>query len=418
MEPGPAASRRPGGPLGYLLDGGLWGLWLGLSPLILFLEAPPRLPVWLYGTVDTRLETSESQLTTLALVVLGIVPAAATLLHSRARPAQALPIFALAMLILSIITLSLLGTDSAGDVAMPLLGLFVFGLAIVLASADVREDGFIRNMLVGYAVMHAVAALAAIIDGNFLYGRLMGRLGPNFWGSVCAYGLLAATVARQRWLFILLLAIDLVTLLLAQNRTAMFAAIAGGGLLILLAYRRAGLVGRLWMWLTGAATGIVLLFAMPLLLHKVFMIDDPRRGLDSGGTGRAEAWQQALDVFERNPLLGVGYRHHEHYITAASSAHQAYLATAADMGVIGLLAYLLFLAAGIGAGLYKAVVLRSQVHAALTAIIVGYAVQGFAEQRAINFANSISLMVLMAVALVTKVGVGPSLQPFRVLGRA
>lgn len=417
MPSGPALSR-PGGAIGWLCNGGLWGLWLGMSPLILFLGAPPRIPVWQYGTVDTRLETSTSQMTTMILIILGILPAIATMAWSRMRVAQALPMFALSTLILGMITLSLLGTDQMSDLAKPLLGVFVLTLAVVLASAEVRDETFIRNLLIAYAVMHALAALIALIDANFIYGRFMGRVGPNFWGSVCAYGLLAATVARRRWLFILLMAIDLTVLLLAQNRTSMAAALIGGLLLIALAYHRSSLFGRLWIWLAGTATGIVLLFALPTLLSKVFMVDDPRRGLESGGTGRAQAWREAIDVFQQNPLLGVGYRHHEDYITAASSAHQAYLATAADMGVFGLLIYLLFLAVGIGAGLYKAVVYRSQVHAVLVAIIVGYAVQGLAEQRAINFANSVSLMVIMAVALASKVNIGPAASQFRVVARA
>ncbi len=417
LGPGPAI-RRPGGAAGWLFNGGLWGLWLGISPLILFFGTPPRLPVWQYGSVDTRFETPVQQLTTLLLIAMGIIPALATMIWSRLRLAQALPMFALSMLILGMITISLLGTDEMGDLAKPLLGIFVLTLAVVLASAEVRDEAFIRNLLIAYAVMHAFAALIALIDGNFLYGRFMGRVGPNFWGSVCAYGLLAASVTRHRWLFLVLLAIDVTVLLLGQNRTAMAAALVGGLFLIILAYHRSSLFGRLWMWLGGIAASVVLLFTMPILLTRVFMVDDPRRGLESGGTGRAQAWREAIDLFQQNPLLGVGYRHHEEYITAASSAHQAYLATAADMGVFGLLTYLIFLGVGIGAGLYKAVVYRSQAHAALVAIMIGYAVQGLGEQRAINFANSISLMVIMAVALASKVDIGPSTAHFRRVARA
>ena len=415
--PPPPETKGPGGVLGYLVEGGLWGIWLGISPFILFLQAPPRIPIWLYGSVDTRLETEGSKLTTLLLIVAGLLPAIVSLLGSRIRPAQALPIATLAMLVLSVITVSLLGTSALGDVAKPLLGLFVFMLAIILVSCEVRSEIFIRNLLIGYAAMHGFAALVALIDGNFLWGRFMGRLGPNFWGSVCAYGLLAAAVTRQKWLFLTIAAIDIIVLLLAQNRSSMLAAGVGGLLLIWLAYHWSTLSGKLWMWLAGMAGAIAMMAAMPVILSKVLMVDDPRRGLESGGTGRAIAWQQAIDVFEKDPLFGVGYRHHEQYISAASSAHQAYLATAADMGIIGLLVYLAFLATGIGAGLYKALAHRSMAHGVLTAIMIGYAFQGLLEQRAFNFANSISLMMIMAVALATKVNVEP-MRPYRVVGRA
>lgn len=394
--------------LGGSLQGGLWGLWLGCGPLILFLGAPARMPIYLYGQVDTRLETPQAKFLTILVILLGLVPALATMIGSRLRPAQALPFVAIATMILFTITLSLLGTDDKADVVKPLLGLYVFGLVVLLASAETRDEAFLHNLLIGYAAMHALAAVTALIDGNFLYGRFMGRLGPNYWGSVCAYGLLAATVARHRPTFLAIAAIDIVTLLAAQNRTAMLALIAGGLMLMLLRYLRAGREGRLWMWLMAMAGAAALLFAMPALLSKVFMVDDPRRGLDSGGTGRAGAWKEAWALFEQHPLLGVGYRHHEDYITAASSAHQAYLATAADMGVIGLLVFLLFLFAGLGAAIYKAIVHRSKGYAALAALLLGYAVQGLAEQRAINFANSISLMMIIAVALATRFSLPPS----------
>lgn len=414
----PPETRRPGGVLAYLRDGGLWGIWLGVGPLILFFAAPPRIPIYMYGSIDTRLETEGSKLTVVLGIALGMIPALVSILSSRIRPAQALPIATLAMMVLSVITISLLGSSDSADIAKPLLGLFVFLLAIVLVSCEVDSETFVRNLLIGYAAMHAGATVIALLDGNFLWGRFMGRLGPNYWGAIGAYGLLAASVARNKGIFLTIAAIDILVLLLAQNRSSMLAAVAGGSLLILLAYHWATLSGKLWMWLAGMACGVALLFAMPVILSKILLIDDPRRGLESGGTGRAIAWRQALDIFEQHPLLGVGYRHHEQYITAASSAHQAYLATAADMGVLGLLLYLLFLATGICAGLYKALVHRSMPYAALTAIMIGYAFQGLLEQRAINFANSISLMIIMAVALATKVNIGPQLTPLRVVGRA
>ncbi|ATE64605.1 O-antigen ligase family protein [Rhizorhabdus dicambivorans] len=410
---GGGAARPSAHPRGGALQGGLWGLWLGCGPLILFLGAPARIPIYLYGQVDTRLETPQAKALTILVILLGLVPALATLIGSRIRPAQALPFLAIATMILFAITLSLVGTHERADIVKPLLGLYVFGLVVLLASAETRDEAFLHNLLVGYAAMHALAAIVALIDGNFLYGRFMGRLGPNYWGSVCAYGLLAATAARHRWVFLLLAAIDMVTLLASQNRTAMLALIVGGTLLMILAYIRSGIAGRLWMWLAAMAGSVALLFAMPTLLSKVFMVDDPRRGLDSGGTGRAEAWKEAWALVEQHPLLGVGYRHHEQYITAASSAHQAYLATTADMGVLGLLVFLLFLFAGLGTAIYKAVVHRSKAYAALAALLLGYAVQGLAEQRAINFANSISLMMIIAVALATRLTLPASPPRFR-----
>src|SRR5262249_33853758 len=71
---------------------------------------------------------------------------------------------------------------------------------------------------------------------------------------------------------------------------------------------------------------------------NVFKVDDPRRGVDSGFTGRTELWEETFNVWERSPLLGVGFHQHELMMNSLG-AHNAYLAMLADTGIIGLSLY-------------------------------------------------------------------------------
>ncbi len=377
----------------------LWGFWLGCAPFV-FLAAPLRQPLFTYDTVDTRPDTPLVAMMTIAIIAAGIVPAAITTATRRMDFARGLPFMASALAILIVVTLSLLGSTDPADLAKPVLGFYVLGVVWLLVAADIRRPVLLSTMLQTYALTTVCAAAAAVIDGNFVYGRFMGRLGPNYWGGACAYALLAALVIRRMPLRALTILGLLGVLALSQNRSSMIAVVAGCLVALLLAWLRGDARDRLLLMLGVVVAGAVLVPLAPTIATDVLMIDDPRRGIDSGGTGRSEAWAEAWQVFVDHPLLGVGYRHHEQYITAASSAHEAYLATAADMGVIGVCLYLGLVLVGLVQGFRVAYRHRSPGYATLLAIIAAYAVQGFAEQRAINFANSVSLMFLVAFAFV------------------
>ncbi len=377
----------------------LWGAWMGCAPFV-FLVAPPRQPLFTYATVDTRPDTPLVSMVTMAMLAAGTVPAAITMMTRRLDVVRGLPFLATSLLILIVVTLSLIGSSDPTDLAKPLLGLYVLTVIWILVSADIERPALLATILQAYALTTLCAASLAVIDGNFVYGRFMGRLGPNYWGGACAYALLAAVAIRQIPVRALAMLGLLGVLILSQNRSSLLAVVAGGLFILLFAYLRGDTRNKLTIMLgvTGAL-GAFALFA-PAIANTILMVDDPRRGLGSGGTGRSEAWAQAWDVFATHPLLGVGYRHHEQYISTASSAHEAYLATAADMGIVGLGMYLGIILIGLISGIRVAYRSRLPGDAVLLAIVAAYAVQGFIEQRAINFANSVSLIFLVAFAFI------------------
>ena len=44
-----------------------------------------------------------------------------------------------------------------------------------------------------------------------------------------------------------------------------------------------------------------------------------------------------MELFVRNPVFGVGFRAHEFLLKADSSSHNGYLATLAEVGILGFL---------------------------------------------------------------------------------
>ena len=126
---------------------------------------------------------------------------------------------------------------------------------------------------------------------------------------------------------------------------------------------------------------------------NLFKLDDPYRGLSSGSSGRDELWRAAMALWWNHPWFGVGFRMHEAYLPANFSAHNAYLAMLADTGVFGLLWYLALMAMA-WIGMFRLKDARTR-HLAI-GLIVSYTFVGLFERRAINGANPMSLLFLMA----------------------
>jgi O-antigen ligase len=379
----------------------LWGAWVALTPIASFIASPARQPIYLYESVDTRSLGPAVLAATYAVLALGVIPLIATLLTQRMQPTRALPFLAVALPILIMISASLLGSTSSRDVVIIASGTYMFGLIAVFVAQE-SDETLIYPFLIAVAVVHTLSILVAFADGNFVLGRFQGRIGSNFWGSIGAFSLLAGLIAQRWWTRGAIALVCLAAILLGQNRSSLISLIAGGGLIALVAFINAGRERRLLYAALGLLAGIALVFLLPTLLDKVFLVSDVRRGIASGGTGRSVAWAEALNVFLAHPLMGVGYRHHEQFIAVASSAHQAYLATLADMGLFGLFAYILFIFSALAVGFVQAVRYRSWPLTVLTGIVFAYATQGFFEQRAINFANSVSLLMLFSVALILR----------------
>jgi O-antigen ligase len=125
---------------------------------------------------------------------------------------------------------------------------------------------------------------------------------------------------------------------------------------------------------------------------------DPLRGLNSGLTGRTDTWRSAWDVFVSHPLFGVGYQQHEVYIENKMPVHNDYLATLADLGVIGLLGYLIFQFGGMCLAVARAWVEPSRINVAIAAYLFSFTIIGLFEPTGFHIGNTISMAMVFLSA--------------------
>ena len=81
-----------------------------------------------------------------------------------------------------------------------------------------------------------------------------------------------------------------------------------------------------------AALGIALLTSPDLqyiVFEKILHIHDRARGIGSGLTGRVSMWQEGLEAFWDNPIIGSGFR------STRGGIHSGYIKILVETGIVG-----------------------------------------------------------------------------------
>ena len=188
----------------------------------------------------------------------------------------------------------------------------------------------------------------------------------------------------------------ILTLFLAYVMAVNFGALAMG----LIKLMRVPTRNALMMVVLAAIAGVlVFIFGSGFIAHKVLLVDDQYRGVASNGSGRLIGWAETLNVISAHPLFGVGLRQHEQYLHAVSSAHNAYLAAAAEQGLIGLAVYLFLMVGAAIRALFKVLEQYTRQRVVLFGYLVFLLVIGLFEQYSYQTGNSFSLIGMVAAAL-------------------
>lgn len=244
---------------------------------------------------------------------------------------------------------------AAGDALRLVLDVAL--LFIVFAAVrDMRRARWVIWGFLGGAAVAAVVGL--VVPGYDLEGRVGGTLGnPNLLAAMLVpalvFSLFALEWTRSAALRLLLVAGSLVltvTLFLTQSRGGLFALAAAlvAGLLFGGALRRRFVA----MTVVAAAVGLVYYtaFASSESLERI--------ASPGGGTGRTDIWSVSTKVIADHPLLGVGAGNFplvapqyasetgnlpdvQLVVDTPKVTHNAYLGVLADLGAIGLAAFLL-----------------------------------------------------------------------------
>lgn len=232
-------------------------------------------------------------------------------------------------------------------------------------------------------------------------GQYNGLLNPNSTALIAMSVALCAAAFKVTVIRYAIMVAALVVLILTGSRTSTIATVAGLGIVTWYAVRagdgRARIVFTIMLLLLGLL-GVMYRGAIITNVALFLELDNSARGLGSGATGRVEAWKATWDLFLDNPLIGIGYRTSEAALGGAGGAHNGYLTTLVEIGLIGFLGVMVFLISGILRVRNQAG--RGGVHnsyAILFAMATGYMLVAMFERYLINVGNPTSLFFLLAV---------------------
>jgi len=270
----------------------------------------------------------------------------------------------------------------------------IFGL---LAASDYGRGLCIRDAFAAISIGSGILLVVVAVEAEYSWGRLAGRVGPNYWGMISFIAFVTSFALPRWWQRLPLWVAAIYVLDQTSARGSLLALIISGGVVYALSVWHAPRRRRGWIILPLIALAILLPIIVPIVAVDVLMLDDARRGVGSGGTGRSIAWGQAFALFKAHPWLGVGFRQHRQYITIASSAHNAYLAALAEIGLPGLIAYLCFLF-GATVGAVRRALRQSEIYlAAVAGFFVSYILFGLIESIWLTLGSPLPfLMVLLA----------------------
>jgi O-antigen ligase len=238
------------------------------------------------------------------------------------------------------------------------------------------------------------------VPGNRL-GRGKDILNPNTIALVATSVFLAAMAIRSLLLRLVVMGPVAGIIVLTSSRAAAVAAVAGLAAILWLRLR-----ARKRPVLLFAVIGLVALVGATMVygdvmyktLDRFYALSTADRGITSGATGRVAAWKWTWELFLRNPVLGVGFRAHELLLKTDSSAHNGYLATLAEVGILGFLGILYLIMRGMrllwaGSRTLEPGFSRSL----LFGLCVGYLLLAVFERFLINVGNPTSLLFLLSI---------------------
>lgn len=226
-------------------------------------------------------------------------------------------------------------------------------------------------------------------------------LNPNTIALVSTSVLLASTAYRRLTVRLALMAPIAGIIVLTSSRAAAVAVVAGLAMILWLRLR----AKRQSVLLPGAVLLVAAVTATILYGETIYRSVDQHyamstadRGIGSGATGRLAAWKWTWDLFVRNPALGIGFRAHEHVLKVDSSAHNGYLATLAEIGLLGFLGVAYLIGRALRCLWRTAHEPRHAMHASiLFGLCVGYLVLAIFERYLINVGNPTSLLFLLGL---------------------
>jgi O-antigen ligase len=232
--------------------------------------------------------------------------------------------------------------------------LLIFVVQINLVDTRPRFRSLL-GLMVFCEVLYSLSSIKTFLTGGYaeassFHDRIGGWGGmlanPNDIACVLAlmlpFTVTYAVLRRgwERWFFFACVGVTAVAILFTYSRSGFLSLIASGGLIIWKLTRGR----RLKMLLPVVALAGVLLVAMPgKYMTRLSTIFNPQADTTNSAQERQEQMKRAMDVAIRRPIVGVGMGNYHIYGFNELRAHNSYLETAAELGVIGLIAFLIII---------------------------------------------------------------------------
>jgi len=232
--------------------------------------------------------------------------------------------------------------------------LIVFAMQITLIDTHSRFRAMMGIMVFCQA-LYSLSSINTYLAGGYsdmssFHARISGwgeyLSNPNDIACVLALMLPLSVICAlsqrgwRRWLFFACASVTAVAILFTYSRSGFLALIASCGLLIWKATRGR----RAKTLLPVAVLAAILLVALPgKYMTRLSTIFNPETDPTNSAQEREEHMLRAAELAIRRPIIGVGMGNFHIYAINEMRAHNAYLETAAELGVTGLITFLVII---------------------------------------------------------------------------
>ncbi len=263
-------------------------------------------------------------------------------------------------------------------VVMWAMGLLLASVAVSpQASFDVLFDPFIKTLLVSVLLINlvdtrarlrslflALAFCGSLFALNAVKNYLTGDYGQAFGSRIAGWGVMLSNPNDLASVLDIMVPFVVLFVMTKHGWTRLFF-IACASLMaaaVLLTYSRSGFIGLVvacgtlvWKLARGhrakvlfaaMAVAVVLLMSMPdAYWVRLSTIFNPEADKSTSAQERQMLMKNAADLALKRPIVGVGIGNFHLYSYRKKPAHNSFLETAAELGIIGLFAYLVLIIA-------------------------------------------------------------------------
>jgi O-antigen ligase len=229
--------------------------------------------------------------------------------------------------------------------------LIVFAMQITLIDTHSRYRAML-GIMVFCQTLYSVSSISTFMSGG--YSEM-----PSFHARISGWGEYLSNPNDVACLLALMLPLSVILALSQRGwkRWLLFTCVGVAAVAILCTYSRSGFIALLaslclliWKVTRGrrvktllpvVALAGVLIVALPgKYMSRLSTIFEPDTDPTNSAQERQEHMKRAMDLAIRRPIVGIGIGNFHIYAINEMRAHNAFLETAAELGVIGLIAFL------------------------------------------------------------------------------